>query len=133
MAAVLNLNDVTLYDNFGKVSYSSINNSFTHFIANELQNDNRFESFKQISKNILTNNDDYNAVFFHNLVFNLSNQNPALVDSIIVKLFDETTQNIHNEIANKIVNNTFTVKYFIDIYPHFLFLIKKVNLKNYQI
>jgi len=119
MTEVIKSSEIALYDNFGKISYSAINSSMTNFIANDLQDDNKFEMFKQICKNILCGDDDYNIVYFHNLVFNLTNQSPVQVNTVIINIFSDMTNSMYNSITESILNETFTIKQFVEKYQRY--------------
>lgn len=118
MTEVLDQTNTALYNNFGKISYNTLNNSLMNFISNN-QIDNRMDMFKQICKNILKGNTDFNIVLFHNLIFNLVNKNPQAVDNSIIEIFDEVTKEFYTEISLQIQATDFTLDGFIKLYQQY--------------
>ncbi|ARF11820.1 cullin family protein [Klosneuvirus KNV1] len=118
MTEVLDQSNTSLYNNFGTITYNTLNNSLMHFISQN-QIDNRMDMFKQICKNILKGNNDFNIVLFHNLIFNLVNKNPQAVDNTIIEIFDEVTKDLHSDILLQIQETNFTLDGFIKLYQQY--------------
>lgn len=118
MTEVLDQSSTALYNNFGTITYNTLNNSLMHFISKN-QIDNRMDMFKQICKNILKGNNDFNIALFHNLIFNLVNKNPQTVDNSIIQIFDEVTKELHEEITLQIHESIFTLDGFIKLYQQY--------------
>lgn len=110
--------DSSFFDKFGKITYSAYNIN-SNIVHDSAYTNNKFQLFKQISKDILLGENNFNIVLFHNLVFHVTNENPSRVDNIIIECFNEETLNIKQNIQNKIDNNNFTISYFIELYKKY--------------
>ena len=126
----LSINSST-FDSFGKISYCQIPSNDINLIIDVNHSDNKIDLFKNICIDILKSQIEFNLLAFRNLVFHLTNENPKLVDEILIIIFDEITITICQEIKTSIKNNTFSVNYFIDIYNKYYrnsqFLIKYLS------
>lgn len=118
MTEVFTQINTRLYDNFGEITYHTLNGSLSSIIFDN-QLDNKIDLFKQICKDILNGNCDFNTVLFHNIVFSLVNKNPLAVDNAIIDVFDEVTKEINSNILQQIQKSEFTIDKFMESYKKY--------------
>lgn len=111
-----------LFDHFGKVTFqtSKLYNC-SNIIADVTNSEDKYSYFEEMCKGILEESlADYNSLVFHNLVYQLTNENPNKVNNIIIESFNLVTEKIKNSLSDLIVGDDFTVQKFMDIYNNFI-------------
>lgn len=120
MATIVNSTTFNHFAAGGKVSYVKTStfdsNACQHIISDIAVDDNKQDIFNKLCEMILTSNTDFNIVMLHNLIYHMTNHNPELVNELIIKMFNNVTNDIANKLDSAIKDNTFTISLFIEIY-----------------
>jgi len=105
--------DIDILQNFYPFSYNTIN---CNSIINNSTHEYTIDEFEHQCQLILKSQYNFNLMKFNNMVFNMSNSNPALIHSTIYNIFNKMTIGIRDQILTMIVENRFTVREFDAIY-----------------
>lgn len=111
--------DTSTFDNFGKITYLQSKSINMDIIKDSAYTNDKFMLFKQLCKTILAGERNYNIVLLHNLIYNITNQNISLVDKVLIESFDEVTKSLQKDIQERISDNNFSIKYFVDMYKKY--------------
>jgi len=128
-----------IFNHFGNFSFTPFKNEEVEIISNMNDVEDKLALFKEVCHF----EKEINILQFHNLMFHLTNQNPAQINSIIIELFNEITLNIQLDLQNKITQDQFNINYFTQVYnkyysygvkftKHMSYFDKKVSSNKYS-
>jgi len=85
-------------------------------IFNGLQTTKIIDEFNSLCVSVLEGHRSVNVGKLRYCLMNLLIHDPNQVNTLLVNIYQTVTQNMYNEINNSIINNTMTVKLFVDKY-----------------